>query len=157
MNYSNVDNTIVEFLLDLIEKSKDILKKKNKSATSELINSFKLIREQTNVFYKYNISVAPHSIFVDRGRKPGSKYPPKKEIDKWISVRGIKPDNGITEKQLSFLIRRKIGIRGIPPTPFLYIIENGLKDINKLLEKPLKDDINIELNRIINEFKNKIK
>lgn len=58
--------------------------------------------------------------YIEDGRKPGAKMPPEKPIIEWIKFKGITPrDKKITEKQLSFLIRRKIGRDGIKATHFL--------------------------------------
>lgn len=61
--------------------------------------------------------------YVERGRKPG-KWPPRSAILQWIRVKPVAPrpdKNGRvpTENQLAFLIARKIGTKGIKPTPAL--------------------------------------
>ena len=62
----------------------------------------------------------PYLINVDKGRRAGAKPPPSRAILPWIKLRGIKGRNSkgrfITDKSLSFIIARSIGIKGIRPT-----------------------------------------
>lgn len=70
--------------------------------------------------YTVVLSLADYWKYIEGGRKPGGKMPPEAPILKWIRDKGIKPrDNKIKEKQLAFLIRRKIGRDGIKPKPML--------------------------------------
>ena len=49
--------------------------------------------------------------FEDLGRKPG-KFPPIESIQQWIRDKKITPTGDISERQLAFLIARKIAAHG---------------------------------------------
>ena len=76
-----------------------------------------------------------YGVFIEQGRANGRRFPPIKEIQTWISARGIVPkplptrqkDGSIipkipTLKQLTFLISRSISEEGIFPYPFEQIV-----------------------------------
>lgn len=77
--------------------------------------------------YTVVLSLEEYWKYIESGRKPGGKMPPEAPILKWIREKGIQPkDTKIKEKQLAFLIRRKIGRDGIEPKPMLTkAIENN--------------------------------
>ena len=49
-----------------------------------------------------------------KGRKPG-KFPPLQEIAKWVAQKPVMLKGGITQKQVAFLIARKIAGGPYPP------------------------------------------
>jgi hypothetical protein len=57
-------------------------------------------------------ATAPQSIFVERGRRPNRRMPPGGVLLGWMLRHGIPAD-------AEFLVRRRIGIRGIPARPFM--------------------------------------
>lgn len=57
------------------------------------------------------VPTAKHSIYVEKGRRPGSRMPPYREgspLNSWARRRGIPP----------FLVARSIARKGIKPFPF---------------------------------------
>ena len=73
-----------------------------------------------------SVSLENYWKYIESGRRPG-KMPPLDVIEKWINVRRIIPHSMTLKsgktvipsvKQLSFLIARSIGQRGIPARPF---------------------------------------
>ena len=73
-----------------------------------------------------SVSLENYWKYIEYGRRPG-KMPPLDVIEKWINVRRIIPHSMTLKsgktvipsvKQLSFLIARSIGQRGIQPRPF---------------------------------------
>ncbi len=59
--------------------------------------------------------VAPyHSWFMEHGREPSKKFPPRKAIESWIEVKeGLPPIFKEKKKQFAYLIARKIAEEGI--------------------------------------------
>lgn len=55
---------------------------------------------------------APYALVVEKGRGANKPMPPPGSLDEWLQIVGIDP-------RADFPIRRKIGIEGIPPHPFL--------------------------------------
>ena len=79
-----------------------------------------------NSSWLISISLEEYWKYIEYGRRPG-KMPPLDVIEKWINVRQIIPHSMTLKsgktvipsvKQLSFLIARSIGQRGIQPRPF---------------------------------------
>ena len=82
--------------------------------------------KMNNTSWLISISLEEYWKYIEYGRRPG-KMPPLDVIEKWIKVKQILPrpltlKSGKTVipsvKQLSFLIARSIGKRGIQPRPF---------------------------------------
>lgn len=64
----------------------------------------------TRVFNK-----APHAMYVERGRRPGAKFPPVDKIRSWVQ-RNINPAADQLDS-IAFLVGRAIHQRGIPARP----------------------------------------
>lgn len=117
LTFPNLEKAINDFVSDFVETYKGLLIRDNKKATGDLIRSIKPIEIQfeTNS-YSGSISLAHYWKYVEYGRRPG-KFPPPNKILDWIKIKPVipRPVNGIkpTEKQLAFLISRKIARDGI--------------------------------------------
>lgn len=101
----------------------------NIPATGELVNSV-----QANVSINENthqvvLTLEEYWKYIEYGRKPG-KFPPPDKILSWVRSKPILPVENSgripTEKQLSFLIGRKISEKGIEARP---ILENTISDL----------------------------
>lgn len=117
LTFTNLEKAINDFVSDFVNTYKGLLIRDNKKATGDLIRSIKPIEIQfeTNK-YSGSISLANYWKYVEYGRRPG-KFPPPNKILDWIKIKPVipRPVNGIkpTEKQLAFLISRKISRDGI--------------------------------------------
>lgn len=117
LTFPNLENAINNFISDFINTYKGLLIRDNKKATGDLIRSIRpiSIEFETNK-YSGSISLAYYWKYVEYGRRPG-KFPPQNKILDWIKIKPVipRPVNGIkpTEKQLAFLISRKIARDGI--------------------------------------------
>lgn len=117
LTFPNLEKAINDFVSDFVDTYKGLLIRDNKKATGDLIRSIKPIEIQfeTNN-YSGSISLAYYWKYVEYGRRPG-KFPPQNKILDWIKIKPVipRPINGIkpTEKQLTFLISRKIARDGI--------------------------------------------
>jgi len=123
----------------VVNKSKGILKKKNKVVTGNLLNSikFKLVNTPNGVNVEF--SMLDYGEFIDKGTSGSQKkrtyvdYEGKRKnspysfgksrdggltrgLDKWIVMRGIAPRDArgrfISRKSLKFLMARKIYTQG---------------------------------------------
>ena len=86
--------------------------------------------------------------YVDKGRKPG-KQPPQSAIKKWIDIRGISPDKGMTKDGLAFVIARSIGRKGIQPTG---VIKKSMANVMKskeILSKAAGKDVEKYIKNIL--------
>ena len=97
-----------------------------------------------------SVSLADYWKYIEYGRRPG-KMPPLEVIEKWIDVKEIKPHSMTlksgktvipTIPQLSFLIARSIGRRGIPPKPlFKKSFEAAKQQFIQVIEDAITQDI----------------
>lgn len=82
----------------------------------------------------------------------GKKKPPIKAIEKWVDKNNIQASQTVlpTNKQLAFLIARKIGLEGIQPRP---ILDQSIKDVwdvmKEFLEEALAKDVEAEWKTIV--------
>lgn len=119
LKFENLQNALSVFINDFIQTYKGLLIRDDKKASGNLINSIKPIEiEFSNNKMSGSISLASYWKYVEYGRKAG-KFPPINKILKWIEIKPVlpRPNNGIkpTNKQLAFLISRKISRDGIKP------------------------------------------
>jgi len=117
-------------------KLKDNVEPFTESKDNELVAGLKLLSYWENI---------------EHGRSTGSKSPPINAILEWIRYRNIIPDpfrlpSGRdvipTERQLAYLIGRKISIEGIEPKPFLGETIDELK--NELVDM-IREEIGREV------------
>lgn len=116
--FTNLEQAIDAFIADFVNTYKLLLIRDDKKASGNLIKS---IHPLTIVFSSNkmvgSISLASYWKYVEYGRKAGGKFPPFDKILKWIQIKPVlpRPINGIkpTQKQLAFLISRKIARDGI--------------------------------------------
>lgn len=95
----------------------------------------------------------PEWKWVENGRKPGGKFPPRKAILDWMRVRNILPrgPKPISQDSLAFLIQRKIAVEGIKPRPALHnaaeaIVEEFINEVYRQFDKALQEMVNEEPN-----------
>ena len=93
-----------------------------------------------------SVSLADYWKYIEYGRRPG-KMPPVSAIENWINVKQIVPHSMTlksgktvipTIPQLSFLIARSIGQRGIPPKP---LFKNSFEAAKQQFIQVIKDAI----------------
>lgn len=123
----------------VVTNAKSILRRSNKDATGNLINS---IRYTVNSQGKIIFLFAEEGKYVQSGRRKGARFPPPAPITKWIREKGIvgKTKNGepMGIKSLTYLISRSISKRGIKPLPFM---DMAIKQTKEQLKKELKKAI----------------
>ena len=93
-----------------------------------------------------SVSLADYWKYIEYGRRPG-KMPPVSAIENWINVKQIIPHSMTlksgktvipTIPQLSFLIARSIGRRGIAPKP---LFKNSFEAAKQQFIQVIKDAI----------------
>lgn len=98
-----------------------------------------------------SVSLAEYWKYIENGRRAGAKMPPVSAIENWINVKQIVPHSMTlksgktvipTIPQLSFLIARSIGRRGIPPKPlFKKSFEAAKKQFIQVIKDAITQDI----------------
>ena len=146
LKFDNVNSVLEEYA----EKFADLYKRKlqadDKKATGNLIDSIKTSIQTNGDTLAVKLEMADYYAFVEKGRKPGGNFPPLNVIEKWIQDKRIRPENrggGLpTQKQLAFLIGRKIAEEGIKPGN--YVI-NTINELNDIYVEKIKEALDIDL------------
>lgn len=106
----------------------DILRKSDKIASRELIESLKTRVFKTGFGTSYTLKViaAKHLTFVESGRRKGAKPPPVAPIKQWIKDKNIPLPDGA-----EYGVAKNIGKNGIKP---LDVVEKAFKDVQDSIE-----------------------
>lgn len=153
--FENLTSVLNDFGKFLVEEYKDNLILEDVNASDNLYNSVTYMVERNDKTFEVKLSLADYWVFVEKGKRAGGKFPPVSAIERWIEVKPVLPrpmSNGKlpTNKQLAYLIGRKIAIEGISPKPLLQrsvddVWNNMREFIAEALAKDLQKEINIEL------------
>ncbi len=94
---------------------------------------------------KLTVTAPYHAWFMEHGRRPSKKFPPRKAIEDWIEVKkGLPPIFREKKKQFAYLIARKIAREGIKvPNHF-----NKGKVISDVVESFLGETVHKMLNEL---------
>lgn len=141
MSFTFTKNRVSGLGFGLVAKIKGDLKASGKDATGETIRS---IRAETVVqpsLISLIFKAAKQWLFIDKGRKPGSKLPPEKPILRWLRARGL-------DTKLQFIVRRSIAEKGIKPTN---IFTNATKEFTKKFFLQTQDALEKDLTSNIKE------
>lgn len=112
----------------------------------ELYRTISYSVSTVNSGWVISVSLADYWRYIEYGRRPG-KMPPLSAIENWIKVKQIIPHSMTlksgktvipTIPQLSFLIARSIGRRGIAPKP---LFKNSFEAAKKQFIQVIKDAI----------------
>jgi hypothetical protein len=107
--YTIFEAALEQFGQQVVDQMKAILKRNGNDNTGRLSNSI----EYTIEGDKLKISMLDYGKWVNDGHERGpGRVPPIKAIEFWIAKNGITPKQGITRKQLPFVIARGIAKRG---------------------------------------------
>lgn len=153
--FENLTSVLNDFGKFLVEEYKDNLILEDVNASDNLYNSVTYMVERNDKTFEVKLLLADYWKYVEKGRRAGGKFPPVSAIERWIEVKPVLPrpmSNGKlpTNKQLAYLIGRKIAIEGISPKPLLQrsvddVWNNMREFISEALAKDLQKEINIEL------------
>lgn len=158
MKFQYLKELLEDYGRELIEHYRQTLTDKKINASYELNNSLKyIINTQTQGRFEVNLSLLDYWKYIENGRKAG-KMPPIDAIERWVEIKPILPrpmSNGKlpTQRQLAYLIARKIGLEGIEPKPILAENVEKLNDVFlPLIEEAITKDIQKEVDLIVKEI-----
>lgn len=145
-----------EFAIRLRNEYQDKLIQDNKIATGELLNSVDYVIEKNDRAISVSLKLEDYWKWVEEGRKPG-KFPPPDAILSWLRVKPIIPDERTgripDERQLAYLIGRKIATDGIEPGYQLrYTKERLFREFENRIEEAITQDITENITIIFSEF-----
>lgn len=156
MDWKNTERILNEYAMMVSERYKESLMKNGHIATGELLNS---VNYQITIGSKeVSVSLVLDEVWkwVENDCKP--HWPPIDAILKWVKVKHILPSNTYngklpTEKQLAYLIARKISEKGTEGT---HDLRETLQQVNNMFEQrigeAIAEDIDGALTAILTEF-----
>ena len=117
----------------------------------ELYRTISYSVSTVNSGWVISVSLADYWKYIENGRRAGAKMPPVSAIENWINVKQIVPHSMTlksgktvipTIPQLSFLIARSIGRRGIAPKPlFQKSFEAAKQQFIQVIKNAITQDI----------------
>lgn len=145
-------------LMEVLERYGEYLKTRYQTyapeATGNLVQEVKAEVQKDGQVYEVGLWLPFYWKYVENGRGAG-KFPPPNKILEWIKVKPVIPrpmKNGKlpTEKQLAYLIGRKIANEGTPPQK---VFERANYDAEQQFEMSIKmaliEDIKSEFDDLI--------
>lgn len=113
ITFSNVQQILEEFAVEYEALLRQRLEQDGRKASSKLINSLRTGIKIGVDEYKVVLQSEDYLKYVDKGRKPASKFPPIAPIKEWIQAKGIGADLPTERKNsLAYLIARAIANNG---------------------------------------------
>ena len=141
-----------EYEIQLIEVRKVLteyktkIQKKDKIASGNLLASISTKIEVDGSVYTVILNSANYLKYLETGTKP--HWPPTEPILRWVKdkrlpTRELTGDKSLpTEKQLTYLVRRKIAEEG---TEKNYIIAETIEELNEIYLKRLQEALEIDI------------
>lgn len=153
--YENLRKTLEECGRELVRKYRTNLSDNGHIATGKLANTAKYEIVENGDVIGVEINLADYWQYVENGRRSG-KFPPLDKILDWIRVKKILPTeiHGKlpTEKQLAYLIGRKIAEEGIEGTHDLQDAKDWVNSIFKYrIEMALIKDFDDESYKLMKD------
>ena len=152
IKFDNLQQVLEEYGNVIAEQYKSNLKANGHKATGNLINSITSHITVNGNEYAIELTLEDYYKYVEEGRRPG-KFPPVDKILQWIKVKHILPTpiNGKlpTEKQLAFLISRKIAEKGTKGT---YDLEKAIDTTINEWDEKITDALDMDVMSCIDEI-----
>ena len=128
----------------------------DKFASGKLIQNMKTDVKVMGTTFTVVLYLEDYWKYVEEGRGPGKKWPPRDKILEWIKIKPIEPEERDNKKlptpeQLAFLIQRKIGVEGIEAG---HQLRDTVESVNAYwlhkLQSALQEDFDAYAIRIFN-------
>ena len=157
----------------LVQKLREKIAEQDHNATGALSASVEARAVELADRWRIEVLANDYGVFVNNGRRAGTRVPPIDIIRQWMATRGIGSDlqRESQRRGLAFIIARSIAHRGIPPqggySPF-YAKGNSIERTgfaDRVIEENY-DTIEATINELIgkvadwiifNQYKNTIK
>ena len=155
LELTELQQVLQDFAEDIRDRYRDVLAKNDHIASRKLVDSIKTQVEVGDNYYEVTMTLEDYWKYVEFDTKP--HFPPPDAILKWIQIKPVipRPDaNGRipTQKQLAFLIGRKIAREGTTGT---HDLEQTKEDIlpwwREQISKALGHDIENYIRKLVRE------
>ena len=160
IKWTNLQKVLGDYGQALRNEYQDNLIRDNKIASGKLLNSieYEVQYDERSIWLQFKME--DYYKWVENGRAPG-KFPPPDKIMEWIRIKPIIPDDRMgtgklpTEKQLAFLIGRKIAEEGIEPGNQLHTaIDNTWEQWEDRIDEAIAQDVEEAIDIIFSSFFN---
>ena len=141
-----VRKVLTEYRIRFEELVRTKIQKKDKIASGNLLANITTKVEVNGSVYTVILNSLNYLKYLETGTKP--HWPPTEPILKWVKdkrlpTREYTGDNSLpTEKQLTYLVRRKIAKEGTEPN---YIIAETIEELNEIYLKRLQEALEIDI------------
>jgi hypothetical protein len=151
ITFTATEKLFVTFAQQVVDLQKNFLVSNGKIASGDLVNSISYEYKEGRRGFSIDFLADEYYNFVDQGRRAGARFPPPRPIAEWIKEKRIRPRDGISVEQLTYLISRAISKNGISPTPFIEASQNAIFKFseNQSLLDAFEEDV---LNNIPSEI-----
>lgn len=151
IEFKHLQEALAQYAQAITDRYKTNLENSGRRASGELISSINSKVTVNGNEYAIELNLEDYWYYVENGRKPG-KFPPPDKILQWIKVKPILPtpmSNGKlpTEKQLAFLIGRKIANEGFEGT---HDLENTMKEVD--YEQIIQDALDMDIMEYVDQI-----
>lgn len=151
IEFKHLQEALAQYAQAITDRYKTNLENSGRRASGELISSINSKVTVDGNEYAIELGLEDYWYYVENGRGPG-KFPPPDKILQWIKVKPILPtpmSNGKlpTEKQLAFLIGRKIANEGYEGS---HDLDNTMKEVD--YEQIIQDALDMDVMECIDEI-----
>jgi hypothetical protein len=156
MEWKNLKEALEAYGQVLEEQYRQEIANTGAFASGRLFDSVHYVVEVNNSTIDLCLSLEDYWKWVEDGRGPG-KFPPLDKIEQWISIKPVAPYPDArgkvpSNKQLAFLIGRKIAEEG---TEGKHILENAMENTQDWIDL-IEDAIGKDIEREIDSFLRKL-
>lgn len=139
-DFKNLAILLEKFGAETIAKMILILKNGGKS-DSNFIRLIKSTIEYEDSVMRLSLFLPDYWVFIEGGRGPNKRMPPREPIIGWMRRKAI-------PEKFEYPIRRRIGIRGIKPLPFIHIWYDNVSVLNQKMAETAA----IDLEKMVSEY-----
>lgn len=140
MNWDNLSTVLEEYIIEVRNAYQDSLIRNDRIASGELLNNVDYLITKDNISIKVSLLLMDYWKYVEWDTKP--HFPPINKILEYVKVKPVIPDNRNgklpTEKQLAYLIARKISQEGTKGTNDLH---NVIQETNERFRERIREAI----------------
>ena len=156
ISFDHLLRVLDEYRAAVLNLYRDRLKTDDHVASGDLIDKLICRVKQGNREVEIDLQLRDYWKYIEEGTKP--HWPPIDAIVKWIKVKNVLPTNTYdgklpTERQLAYLIARKISEKGTEGT---HDLRDALREVNQMFEtrigEAVAEDIEGVMTSILTEF-----
>lgn len=156
MEWRNLKEALETYGQVLEEQYREQIANKDAFASGRLFDSIHHIVTVEDHTIDLSLSLEDYWKYVEEGRGPG-KFPPLDKIEEWIRIKPVAPypdsqGRVPSNKQLAFLIGRKIAEEGTEGRHLLQNAIDSTQDWMEIIEQAISKDIETEIDEFLKKL-----